>query len=153
MKRIVRLTESDLIRLVKRVINEEETLLPPQDLSYGEWVESIKTRLSLSKVKYIEENKTWSFDEVSFKGKELYGYVKNANWSFLPDPKFEILNFKLDGAETINMDGVGYRGLDVGVGFEIQRKGVGTFIFYIYLEKSTIMSSEEEESLTNRGKN
>ena len=96
MKRIIRLTESDLIRLVKRVINEEETLLPPQDLSYGEWVESIKTRLSLSKIKYIGENKTWSFDEVSFKGKDwLYGYVKNANWSFLPDPKFEILNWRV----------------------------------------------------------
>ena len=59
----------------------------------------------------------------------------------------------MEGAETINMDRVGYRDLDVAVGFEIQRKGVGTFKFYIYLEKSTIMSSEEEESLTNRGKN
>ena len=88
MKRIIRLTESDLIRLVKRVITEDVDSLPPQDLSYGKWVESIKTRLLLSKIKYIDENKTWSFGEVDFNDKELYGYVKNANWLFLPDPKF-----------------------------------------------------------------
>ena len=45
---------------------------------------------------------------------------------------------------------VGDEGLDVAVDFEIQRKGVGTFKFNVYFQKSRIMSPEEEERKTSK---
>ena len=37
MKRVIRLTESDLVRLVKRVINEEQGITPSWETKYTEW--------------------------------------------------------------------------------------------------------------------
>jgi hypothetical protein len=37
MKRVIRLTESDLVRLVKRVINEKQGITPSWESKYTEW--------------------------------------------------------------------------------------------------------------------
>ena len=43
MKKIIRLTESDLARIVRRVIKEEETLLKPKFTNEKIWLKNAST--------------------------------------------------------------------------------------------------------------
>ena len=65
MKRVIRLTESDLVRIVKRVISEQST--PPANLP---WIDkegkykNISTKEDIEEIlKLIEEAREQSFDD------------------------------------------------------------------------------------------
>ena len=136
---------------VRPLISEEVTT-PPKNLDYTTWVRSVETRLTKSEIKYIGENKTWVIDKLKPGSHGLFGFVSGAEWIFLPEPKFEILNFNIEGAETIKMKSVEKIdfGGEVVVKFEIKRDGVGTLSFFVSFENSRIMSPEEREDINKK---
>jgi len=131
----------------------EEVSVPPKDLNYDTWAQSVKKRMVKSEIKYIDENKTWPFSELRLGGRRLGGYIALDPWTFLPDPKFEILNFNKEGVETIKMlsaEGGKYEE-DVVVEFEIKRDGVGILTFFVVFEGGKIMSPEDKEYINKKG--
>lgn len=115
MKKIIRLTESDLMRLVKRVINEQEehgmgALFPEPKRDYKEYPKNYVFDLLNDKKNYIGE-----FMIVEIRGSETKGDVithikglNNLDWLILKI-KFSCLNknggFKVVDIEQSNIIG------------------------------------------------
>jgi len=88
MRKIIRLTESDLIRLVKRVINEQP--IPPTGLVGDKFKNAIN--------KLIDDERPLD----SYKGKTVNFYLDKENRKFLITGK--IINFYREGNGKIILD-------------------------------------------------
>ena len=72
MGKIVRLTESDLVRLVKRIINENETLMGgeggmgPQTKDYDHFGKIITPQMKSAGFKLVDESKAGSLEMCKF---------------------------------------------------------------------------------------
>jgi hypothetical protein len=77
MKRIIRLTESDLTRIVRRVINEEAELNPnTNNYEYVKMVESYQKQVVVKVKSFFNNNGRFG----NKKGEERWEYFKNVLW-------------------------------------------------------------------------
>ena len=94
MKKVIRLTESDLMRLVKRVIKEQHVSYLETQGRLNEFAESLKTHLERNGYNVFDSPKTGGVDKL------LKGNKRNIVFSYHKDTGALFVSFENDNDEA-----------------------------------------------------
>jgi hypothetical protein len=107
MKKIVRLTESDLVKIVKRVLNEQGALGALGSRTALNLSKSGPPKVSAAKTPRIMDDPTNRVDDCYYENiKKLVNYCKDNEYKFKPDEESKKITLKLHD----NIDGISFGG-------------------------------------------